>query len=211
VKPSIGLLALAIAWVGPKSTAIAAPPNILFVLTDDQGWPTLGCYGSKHAPTPHLDGLAKDGVRFTSAYVTPQCTPTRAALLTGQHPARSRLWHVIPRYGYPRGGHTLGPIQTDRILRGLLFGRRPIPPRASSGTLRLARRPAPLPQKRPCADSRKEPEPQLRAAVQARGEKIVSRKRAIQRPCSASRSRKSFTPSAGQALTDSTTYCPGPL
>jgi arylsulfatase A len=77
------------------------PPNILLVLTDDQGWPTLGCYGSKQVPTPHLDRLASDGVRFTSAYVTPQCTPTRAALLTGQHPARSRMWHVIPWYGTP--------------------------------------------------------------------------------------------------------------
>jgi arylsulfatase A len=79
----------------------AAQPNILFILTDDQGWPTLGCYGGKHVPTPYLDKLAKDGVRFTSAYVTPQCTPTRAALLTGQHPARSGMWHVIPWYGTP--------------------------------------------------------------------------------------------------------------
>jgi len=77
------------------------PPNILLILTDDQGWPTLGCYGGKQVPTPNLDRLASDGVRFTAAYVTPQCTPTRAALLTGQHPARSRIWHVIPWYGTP--------------------------------------------------------------------------------------------------------------
>jgi arylsulfatase A len=76
-------------------------PNILFILTDDQGWPSLGCYGGKHVPTPHLDKLAADGARCTAAYVTPQCTPTRAAILSGQHPARSRMWHVIPWYGYP--------------------------------------------------------------------------------------------------------------
>ena len=81
----------------------ARRPNILFILTDDQGWPTLGCYGNKLVPTPHLDRLAREGVRFTDAYVMPQCTPTRAALLTGQHTARTRMWHVIanPWYGYP--------------------------------------------------------------------------------------------------------------
>jgi uncharacterized sulfatase len=76
-------------------------PNILLILTDDQGWATLGCYGSKKVPTPHLDRLAGDGVRFTDAYVMPQCTPTRAALLTGQHTARNGMWHVIPWYGLP--------------------------------------------------------------------------------------------------------------
>lgn len=86
---------------GPLQAASPRQPNILFILTDDQGWPTLACYGSKKAPTPTLDQLAKEGVRFTSAYVTPQCTPTRAALLTGQHPVRSRMWHVIPWYGSP--------------------------------------------------------------------------------------------------------------
>lgn len=78
-------------------------PNILFILTDDQGWPTLGCYGGRLVATPHLDRLAQEGVRFTSAYVMPQCTPTRAALLTGQHTARNGMWHVIPWYGTPYG------------------------------------------------------------------------------------------------------------
>jgi arylsulfatase A-like enzyme len=82
-------------------TAWAAPPNILFILSDDQGWPTLSSYGGRLVPTPHLDGLAREGMRFTQAYVTPQCTPTRAALLTGQHTARNGMWHVIPWYGYP--------------------------------------------------------------------------------------------------------------
>lgn len=84
-----------------SSFAVESRPNILFILTDDQGWPTLGCYGSKKVPTPHLDTLARDGVRFTDAYVTPQCTPTRAALLTGQLTARNGMWHVIPWYGSP--------------------------------------------------------------------------------------------------------------
>lgn len=85
------------AWAPPPR------PNILFVLMDDLGYPTLGCYGNTKVPTPHLDRLAKEGVRFTDAYVTPQCTPTRATLLTGQYTARNRMWHVIPYYHYPYG------------------------------------------------------------------------------------------------------------
>ena len=90
-----GLLSFAL------QVAAADRPNILFILTDDQGWTTLGCYGNRLVPTPHLDRLAAEGVRFTDAYVMPQCTPTRAALFTGQHTARNRMWHVIPWYGTP--------------------------------------------------------------------------------------------------------------
>ncbi len=64
-------------------------PNIIFVLADDLGWSELGCYGNGFNETPHLDQLAKDGMRFTQAYAAaPVCSPYRAALLTGQYPAR---------------------------------------------------------------------------------------------------------------------------
>ncbi|HCN76794.1 MAG TPA: hypothetical protein DIT13_06320 [Verrucomicrobiales bacterium] len=61
-----------------SSFAAQPRPNILFILTDDQGWATLGCYGSKKVPAPNLDRLAGEGVRFTDAYLPPQCAPTRA-------------------------------------------------------------------------------------------------------------------------------------
>ena len=64
-------------------------PNIIFVLADDLGWSELGCYGNVFNETPHLDQLAKNGMRFTQAYAAaPVCSPYRAALLTGQYPAR---------------------------------------------------------------------------------------------------------------------------
>ena len=64
-------------------------PNVIFVLADDLGWSELACYGNTFHETPHLDQLAKEGVRFTNAYAAaPVCSPYRAALLTGQHPAR---------------------------------------------------------------------------------------------------------------------------
>ncbi|MDG1894361.1 MAG: sulfatase-like hydrolase/transferase [Fuerstiella sp.] len=66
-----------------------ARPNIVFILADDLGWSELGCYGNGFNETPNLDSLADDGLRFTLAYAAaPVCSPYRAALLTGQHPAR---------------------------------------------------------------------------------------------------------------------------
>lgn len=64
-------------------------PNVVFILADDLGWSELGCYGNGFNETPNLDKLATEGMRFTQAYAAaPVCSPYRAALLTGQHPAR---------------------------------------------------------------------------------------------------------------------------
>lgn len=67
----------------------ARRPNIIFILTDDLGWSELGSYGNRFNETPNLDRLAREGVRFTQAYAAaPVCSPTRAALMSGQFPAR---------------------------------------------------------------------------------------------------------------------------
>jgi arylsulfatase A-like enzyme len=72
-------------------------PNIVFILTDDLGINDLGCYGRSEHHTPHLDRLAAQGVRFTSAYCAlPVCSPSRAAILTGKDPARLRLTTFLP-------------------------------------------------------------------------------------------------------------------
>lgn len=105
------LLSIALIAAPATVASSADKPNILFILTDDQGWPTLGSYGNKLVPTPRLDRLAKEGIRFTSAYVSPQCTPTRAALFTGQTTARTRMWHVIPWYGTPYAPMTEIPFK----------------------------------------------------------------------------------------------------
>jgi arylsulfatase A-like enzyme len=69
--------------------ASAAKPNILIILSDDLGYADVGFQGSREVPTPHLDALARSGVRCTSGYVThPFCSPTRAALLTGRYQQR---------------------------------------------------------------------------------------------------------------------------
>ncbi len=71
------------------SAADQARPNILVIVGDDMGYADLGVQGCKDIPTPHLDGLAASGVRFTNGYVSgPYCSPTRAGLLTGRYQTR---------------------------------------------------------------------------------------------------------------------------
>ena len=65
-------------------------PNVVLIFSDDQGMRDVGCYGSEIA-TPHIDSLARDGMKFTQWYVASSiCTPSRFGLLTGQFPTRSR-------------------------------------------------------------------------------------------------------------------------
>ena len=67
-------------------------PNIIFILADDLGFAELGCYGNTFNETPNLDKLARRGIMFTNAYASaPVCSPYRAALMTGQYPARVRI------------------------------------------------------------------------------------------------------------------------
>jgi arylsulfatase A len=81
--------------------AVAAPPNVVLVLADDLGWADLGCYGNKFNESPRIDRLATQGLRFTSAYAMPVCSPTRAAIQSGQNPARFGLTTHIPGHWRP--------------------------------------------------------------------------------------------------------------
>ena len=76
------------------------PPNVIVIMADDLGYGGLSCYGNPRVKTPHLDSLARHGIRFTDFHANaPVCTPTRASLLTGNYPQRSGLEGVI----YVRG------------------------------------------------------------------------------------------------------------
>ena len=75
----------------------------MFVMADDLGWMDLACQGNKLVKTPHLDSLAKQGMRFTNAYAAaPVCSPTRAAVLTGQAPARLGMTSHLPGKFFPK-------------------------------------------------------------------------------------------------------------
>ncbi|MFN2539816.1 MAG: arylsulfatase [Mycobacteriales bacterium] len=79
-------------WWPPRPSA-AGKPNVVIVLCDDLGFADLGCYGSEIS-TPHVDALAARGLRYTNFDVTPMCSPTRAALLTGVNPHAAGVGHV---------------------------------------------------------------------------------------------------------------------
>jgi len=83
-------LVLALAdGLAPLASAAEQKPNILIIVGDDLGYGELSCQGNPQIPTPHIDSLAKSGVRFTSGYVSgPYCSPTRAALMTGRYQQR---------------------------------------------------------------------------------------------------------------------------
>ena len=87
LKQSVGIFSLLTmcSYVKPKSKQ----PNIILILTDDLGYGDIGCYGNNEINTPNIDRLANEGVRFTSFYSNaPECSPTRAALLTGRYQQR---------------------------------------------------------------------------------------------------------------------------
>ncbi len=103
----VAALALAMNLV-PQGTA-AERPNILLIVSDDQGWPDLGCLGHKPIKTPHLDRLAAEGVRLTNYYVTwPACTPSRGSILTGRYPLRNGLYDMV-RNDLVNYGHRYTP------------------------------------------------------------------------------------------------------
>ncbi len=70
-------------------------PNVILIMTDDQGYGDLACHGNPYVKTPALDKLYQESVRFTDFHVDPCCSPTRAALMTGCYSSRAGVWHTI--------------------------------------------------------------------------------------------------------------------
>ncbi len=91
------LIALTLLLLAATNLTAAEPPNVVLIVADDLGAMDLGCYGSKFHRTPHLDKLAADGMRFTQSYsACPVCSPSRAAIMTGQYPQRFQLTDWLP-------------------------------------------------------------------------------------------------------------------
>ena len=83
------VLAIAQSANQTNSSISVAHPNVVLILADDQGWGDLSLHGNKWIETPHLDALAKGGVRFDNFYVSPLCAPSRASILTGRYHLRT--------------------------------------------------------------------------------------------------------------------------
>lgn len=101
----------------------AERPNIVLVMADDLGWSDIGCYGGE-IPTPNIDALAEDGIRFTQFYNNAVCGPTRASLLTGLYP--QQVGHAGTRWNEPKDFAkcvTLGEVLQSAGYRTLMVGK----------------------------------------------------------------------------------------
>ena len=104
-------------------------PNVVFILADNMGYGDLGSYGGgelRGAPTPRLDQLASEGLRLTQYLVEPACTPSRAALMTGQYSIRNGLSLIIlpgTRNTLPAEAYTMGQLFKDAGYATAIFGK----------------------------------------------------------------------------------------
>ena len=110
-------LLMAFAWLAVLSAKESKKdrPNFLVILCDDLGYGDLACYGHPHTKTPHLDRLAKQGMRLTSCYAAaPVCSPSRAGMLTGRTPNRSGVYNWIP------GNHVMH-LRKDEVTVAMML------------------------------------------------------------------------------------------
>ncbi len=102
MKASLLLLPLMLSMCAALAAQGPRPPNFIFILADDLGTAPVGAYGNPYYQTPNLDRLAREGMRFDAAYsACPVCSPTRAAIMTGQYPARTRITDFIAGGNFP--------------------------------------------------------------------------------------------------------------
>ncbi|NQU26175.1 MAG: arylsulfatase [Candidatus Nealsonbacteria bacterium] len=99
-------------------------PNVILVMTDDQGYGDLGCHGNDLIKTPALDMLYKESIRLTNFHVDPTCSPTRAALLTGRYSCRTGVWHTLMgRSLLRRDERTVADLFAAAGYRTAIFGK----------------------------------------------------------------------------------------
>ncbi len=99
--------------INASPPAVKARPNIILIVTDDQGYGDLSCHGNPILKTPNLDKLHDQSVRFTDFHVSPTCSPTRSVLMTGRHEFRNGVTHTIRE----RERLTLSAVTLAQILK----------------------------------------------------------------------------------------------
>ena len=113
--------------LGSQSAPADRPPNIVIILTDDQGYADVGCYGAKGFETPNLDRMAREGVRFTDFYVAQAvCSASRAALLTGCYPNRVGIFGALgpaSNHGISASEKTIADLLKTRGYATAIYGK----------------------------------------------------------------------------------------
>jgi arylsulfatase A-like enzyme len=131
MKPALALLVV-LAWAAPAAAQSAQPsrPNVILIITDDVGYGDVGSYGAPDIKTPNIDSLAKAGTRLTDFYAAPNCSPTRAALISGRYQQRFRIENPIgaargaaAEAGLPVTGRSLPQILKNNGYRTGLIGK----------------------------------------------------------------------------------------
>ena len=108
----------------PEAPVAETRPNIILVMTDDQGYGDLGMHDNPIVQTPVIDQLASESHRFTNFHVDPTCSPTRAALMSGQYSLRAGVWHtVMGRHMLSDRHHTLPELLNDAGYNTAMIGK----------------------------------------------------------------------------------------
>lgn len=125
-----GMSAAALAFPAGLFAAERRKPNVIIIVSDDQGYAELGCHGCPDIPTPNLNSIAKNGIRFTDGYVTcPVCSPSRAGFITGRYQARFGHDHNPPKeldrtnWGLPLDQKTVGDYMKAEGYKTAVIGK----------------------------------------------------------------------------------------
>ncbi|QDU40613.1 Arylsulfatase precursor [Maioricimonas rarisocia] len=120
----LGLLLTGLIVGVSARASLAAPPNVVLVITDDQGYGDIGAHGNEMIRTPNLDRLHGESVRLTDYHVDPTCSPTRSALMSGRYSTRTGVWHTIMgRSMMSTDELTLAEVFAENGYRAGMFGK----------------------------------------------------------------------------------------
>jgi arylsulfatase A-like enzyme len=122
--------AMVVVHAGAANAQAPNRPNVVLIITDDVGYGDIGSYGAPDIKTPNIDSLAKNGTRFTDFYAAPNCSPTRAALISGRYQQRSRIENPLGaargpagEQGLPATGRSLPQLLKNSGYRTALIGK----------------------------------------------------------------------------------------
>lgn len=112
------------ALLASASLSTAKPPNVIVVVTDDQGYGDMSCHGNPYIKTPAMDQLHDDSVRLTDFHVDPTCAPTRSALMTGRYSAHTGVWLTYAsRHHLRRNEVTMADVFKQNGYKTAMFGK----------------------------------------------------------------------------------------